>query len=82
MSDTDPTIVGVAPEARPRDEDGIQLVEGIDPFTRKMFVAYGMAFERLAYPVYQGTVPHHVKAKRRAKDKVAKRSRKLNRGRN
>lgn len=31
--------------------------------------------------VYRGTVPAHVKANRRARNKVAKRSRKLNRGR-
>lgn len=31
-------------------------------------------------PMYEGTVPAHVKAKRRAKGKVAKRSRKVNRG--
>jgi hypothetical protein len=30
---------------------------------------------------YEGTVPAHVKAKRRARGKVAKASRKLNRGR-
>lgn len=30
-------------------------------------------------PVYTGTVPKHVKADRRAKDKVAKASRKTNR---
>ena len=67
------------PEAE-RDEDGILLVDGIDPFTRRMFVSFGLAFERLGYNVYEGTVPAHIKARRRAKGKVAKRSRKLNRG--
>ncbi len=30
--------------------------------------------------VYQGTVPHHVKMRRRAANKVARASRRLNRG--
>jgi hypothetical protein len=38
------------------------------------------ALERRGH-VYAGTVPGHVKARRRAKDRVAKASRKTNRGR-
>jgi hypothetical protein len=33
------------------------------------------------YRMYEGTVPAKVKARRRAKNKVAKQSRKVNRGR-
>lgn len=35
----------------------------------------------LNYPMYEGTCPAHVKARRRAKNKVAKRSRAINRAR-
>lgn len=38
-----------------------------------------MGMNKLGHPIYSGTVPDHVKARRRAKNKVAKRSRKINR---
>lgn len=34
----------------------------------------------IGYPMYEGTVPAHVKARRRAKNKVARKSRRVNRG--
>jgi hypothetical protein len=39
-----------------------------------------VAFRLLNYRMYAGTVPAAVKAKRRAANKVAKQSRKVNRG--
>jgi len=39
-----------------------------------------MALNRLDKPMYAGTVPAHVKARRRAKNRVARRSRRVNRG--
>lgn len=39
------------------------------------------ALNLLGKPIYEGTVPAHVKARRRAKNKVARRSRRVNRGR-
>lgn len=38
------------------------------------------AMNKMRKPMYEGTVPAHVKARRRAANKVAKRSRKVNRG--
>lgn len=39
------------------------------------------AFHRLGYRMYEGTVPGHVKARRRAANKVARKSRRANRAR-
>ncbi|ALF00486.1 hypothetical protein SEA_BOOSTSEASON_52 [Mycobacterium phage BoostSeason] len=38
-------------------------------------VLYAMQFK----PMYEGTVPHRVRAKRRERNRVARRSRKINR---
>ena len=38
------------------------------------------AFARLGKPMYEGTVPAHVKARRRRQGKAAKRARRLSRG--
>ena len=40
-----------------------------------------LVMNRTGYRMYEGTVPAHVKARRRAKNKVAKRSRAINRAR-
>ena len=40
-----------------------------------------MAMWTTGYQMYEGTVPRHVKARRRAKNKVARKSRRLNRAR-
>lgn len=39
------------------------------------------AMNRTDKPMYLGTVPSHVKARRRAANKMARRSRRVNRGR-
>jgi hypothetical protein len=39
-----------------------------------------LAMNKLHMHMYEGTVPPHVKARRRAKHRVAKQSRKVNRG--
>lgn len=39
-----------------------------------------MGLQRKGAHIYEGTVPSHVKARRRAKNKVARQSRKANRG--
>jgi hypothetical protein len=38
-----------------------------------------VAFRKLAYRMYEGTVPEHVTAQRRAENKVARKSRRINR---
>jgi hypothetical protein len=38
-----------------------------------------VAFRELGYRMYEGTVPEHVKARRRAANKVARKSRRVNR---
>lgn len=38
-----------------------------------------VAFRKLGYRMYEGTVPGHVKARRRAANKVARKSRRVNR---
>ena len=39
-----------------------------------------LCLNKLNVPMYEGTVPAHVVARRRARNKVAKQSRKRNRG--
>lgn len=43
-------------------------------------IAVLLALPRMGKHVYSGTVPGHVKAKRRAANRVARTSRRLNRG--
>jgi hypothetical protein len=46
-----------------------------DPASVEMLIA----FKKLAYRMYEGTVPVAVKARRRAANKVARQSRRVNR---
>lgn len=50
-----------------------------EPAPFQLAILNGLQFKRLG-EVYQGTVPAHVKAKRRAANKAARRSRRMNRG--
>lgn len=43
------------------------------------YLRFSDAFARLGYRLYLGTVPHAVKQRRRAANRVARRSRKVNR---
>lgn len=47
-------------------------------YNRDYALAILMALQRK--PIYLGTVPHHVKMRRRAANKVARASRRVNRG--
>jgi hypothetical protein len=49
------------------------------PSPYALAILNGLQFKR-AGEVYQGTVPGHVKAKRRAENKAARVSRRINRG--
>jgi hypothetical protein len=51
---------------------------GIAPNPYALGILFAM--NRLGKPMYEGTVPAHVKARRRAANKVARRSRRINRG--
>ena len=48
-------------------------------YTRGLWMAE--AFHRLGMKIYEGTVPGHAKGRRRAANKVARHSRRINRGR-
>lgn len=48
-----------------------------EPTQYELMILHGLQFK----PIYQGTVPAHVTAKRRAKNKVAAKQRQVNRQR-
>lgn len=60
----------------------IEEVEYAEPTEeqKKRTFFWSILVDRKQKHSYQGTVPAHVKAKRRARGKVAKASRKVNRG--
>lgn len=51
------------------------------PEPYSLAILYGLNHGKTAPHIYGGTVPGHVKAQRRAANKVARQSRRINRGR-
>lgn len=68
-------------KAKPKvNTDTVEFLTEVDDRNKRTLATVMLLRNLRGIPLYKGTVPAHVKAKRRERGKVAKASRKLNRG--